>query len=162
MATVIAGVSMMRWLNWPDGKQTGPGERRHRVCTLWPGTHRNRPGDSAHGPGKSNASVIAGIISAAGITATKFIAAALSGSAAMLATGIHSGVDTGNNLLLYLGQRRSARPGDAHHPFGYGLELYFWTLIVALLIFTIASLATVAKGVVHLYAAGGGFRPRLD
>src|SRR5438093_9618327 len=70
--------------------------------------------------GQSKAAVFAGIGAAAGIATTKFIAAASSGSAAMLAEGIHSAVDTGDNLLLYLGQRRSARPANADHPFGHG------------------------------------------
>jgi cation diffusion facilitator family transporter len=97
--------------------------------------------------GQSTTAVLASIAGTAAIASTKFVAAAFSGSAAMLAEGIHSLVDTGDSLLLYLGLRRSTRPPDRSHPFGYGMDLYFWTVIVALIMFAIGGCVTGVQGV---------------
>jgi cation diffusion facilitator family transporter len=82
----------------------------------------------------------------AAIAVTKFIAAFLTGSAAMLSEAIHSVVDTGNQLLLLVGLRSASKPPSARHPFGHGLELYFYTFVVAVLIFGVGAVISFVHG----------------
>lgn len=95
-------------------------------------------------------SVIAAIVGNILVAVTKFIAAAISGSSAMLSEAIHSLVDTGNGGLMYYGMRRSRKPADEHHPLGYGHELYFWTLVVGILIFGLGGGMSIVTGIMHI------------
>ena len=85
-----------------------------------------------------------------GIAIAKFVAAAITGSSAMLTEGVHSLVDSTNQLLLMYGQKRAAKPADAIHPAGYGRELYFWSFVVALLVFALGAGVSIYEGVIHV------------
>ena len=99
---------------------------------------------------ESKLAVFGAIAANAAIAAMKFVGAAATGSSAMLSEGIHSLVDTGDGVLLLVGMRLANRPADERHPFGYGKELYFWSLIVAVLIFGVGGGVSIYEGVLRL------------
>ena len=99
---------------------------------------------------ESTLAVVAAISGNLAIAVTKFVAAAFTGSSAMLSEAIHSLVDTGNGGLMLFGVHKSRAPPDAEHPFGHGRELYFWTLIVAILIFALSGGMSAYEGITHL------------
>jgi len=99
---------------------------------------------------ESKTAIIAAIIGNLAIAVTKLIAAAFTGSSAMVSEGIHSLVDTGNGGLLLLGVKRSRRPPNTEHPFGHGKEIYFWALVVAILVFALGGVMSVYEGISHI------------
>ncbi|PRY20148.1 cation diffusion facilitator family transporter [Pseudosporangium ferrugineum] len=97
--------------------------------------------------GDSTRTVVVAVLMNLAIAVAKTIAAILTGSASMWAEAAHSTADTGNEVLLFIGLRRSARKPDARHPFGYGQERYFWTFLAALGIFLIGGALSIGEGV---------------
>lgn len=90
--------------------------------------------------------VLAALAGNLAIAVTKFVAFGFTRSTAMLTEGIHSLVDTADQMLLLFGQRRAARPANARHPFGYGMETYFWSFIVALMLFLAGGAVAIWEG----------------
>lgn len=104
--------------------------------------------------GSSKIVIYAALAGNLAIAVTKFVASWWTGSGAMLSEALHSLVDTSNQGLLLVGLHRSARPATQRHPFGHGMEVYFWAFIVALTIFALGGAASIYEGVQRLYDPG--------
>src|SRR3954469_22754731 len=115
------------------------------VCDM--GTSFAEPWLVATGSQKVVYAALAGNLA---LAVTKFVAAGFTGSSAMWSEGIHSLVDSGNQGLLLYGMRRAQRPPDARFPFGYGKEVYFWSFVVALLVFATGAALSLYEGVRNL------------
>jgi cation diffusion facilitator family transporter len=98
------------------------------------------------GPESGTKATVAALAANTGIATAKFVAFAFTGSASMLAEGIHSVADTSNQALLLFGVRRSKRAATEEHPFGYGRERYFWSFMVAVVLFTVGSVFSIVEG----------------
>ena len=120
-------------------------EERAESATPLPDGQDARTQQAAQG--ESPKAVIAAVLANIAIGIVKFIAAGISGSSAMISEGVHSIVDSGNGLLILFGMKRAERKPDLAHPFGYSQELYFWTLVVAVMIFALGGGVSVYEGV---------------
>ena len=91
--------------------------------------------------------ILAALIANLGIAIAKFVGFAITKSSTMLAEGIHSSADSANQLLLLMGTQRAKREPSSKHPFGYGRERYFWSFVVALILFSLGSLFAIYEGI---------------
>src|SRR5438067_9682325 len=107
------------------------------------------PGPEEHGDDSARA-IVAAFIANFGIAVAKLVAFAFTGAASMLAESVHSIADTGNQGLLILGRRRARRPADEAHPFGFARERYFWSFVVAVILFTVGSMFALFEAVEKL------------
>src|ERR1043166_666084 len=112
----------------------------------------SRPQQDGRLSAESNRTLLIAFAANLGIAASKFVAAMITGSPARLSEGVHSVVDSANQLLLMWGRRQSRKPPDRLHPFGYGRELYFWSFVVAVLVFALGTGVSIYEGVIHIIA----------
>ncbi len=101
-------------------------------------------------PTATTRTLVIALVANLGIAVSKFVAAAITGSSAMLTEGVHSVVESTTQLLLMWGRRAAKRPPDKFHPFGYGRELYFWSFVVAVLVFSLGAGVSIYEGIIHI------------
>lgn len=111
--------------------------------------------------GASTRVIITALAANLGIAAAKFAAAAVTGSSSMLTEGVHSLVDSANHVLLLYGSKRASKPADALHPLGYGRELYFWSFVVAILVFSLGAGVALYEGILHVLHPTHGSNPAI-
>jgi cation diffusion facilitator family transporter len=102
------------------------------------------------GSGDSARAIIAAFLANLGIAIAKLVAFAFTGAASMLAEAVHSIADTGNQGLLILGRKQARRPADEAHPFGFARERYFWSFVVAVILFALGSVFAIVEGIEKL------------
>ena len=109
----------------------------------------------------SNRVILTALAANVGIAIAKFIAAGITGSSAMITEGVHSLVDSTNHVLLLYGTKRSHKVADAMHPLGYGRELYFWSFVVAILVFSLGAGVSLYEGILHILEPVAGTDPTV-
>ena len=153
IALLCGGWTRTSWRGpWPS-MPTPPISWSTSTPLPWHIPRHDRDGKGT-GMASSGKAVYAAIAADVAVAVAKFVAAGFTGSASMLAEGVHSLIDTSNGLLLLWGDRASRRPADEVHPFGHGKEQYFWSLIVALLIFALGGGVTTFRGIQSLLDPG--------
>jgi cation diffusion facilitator family transporter len=100
--------------------------------------------------GGSTRVILTALAANVGIAIAKFVAAGITGSSAMLTEGVHSLVDSANHVILLYGTKRATKGADAVHPLGYGRELYFWSFVVAILVFALGAGVALYEGILHI------------
>ena len=144
------GGSFPRAADSVAGSQTGLGSGPHLLVFLLEAIQTSFSGGVPVAAASSRKVIFAALFGNGLIAVTKLIASAITGSSAMLSEGVHSIVDTGNQALLLLGLKKASKPADERFPFGHGKEVYFWSFVVAILIFAVGAGVSIYEGIEHL------------